>query len=98
MTTRSIPLEADRGARLEARVSMTQKELFQRAAALSGRTLSEFVVSSAQEAATKVLQEHENIKLTRAEQVAFVQALLNPPAPSQRLRRAAKAYKQMTGR
>lgn len=39
-----------RGARLEARVSPLQKSLFQRAAALSGRTPSEFVVASAQEA------------------------------------------------
>jgi uncharacterized protein (DUF1778 family) len=77
---------------------MTQKALLQRAAALSGRTLSEFVVSSAQEAAAKVIQEYESIKLTRTEQAAFVQGLLNPPAPSQRLRRAAKAYKQMIGR
>lgn len=97
MTSRSTTLEADRGARLEARVSSTQKTLFQRAAALSGRTLSEFVVSSAQEAAAKVIQEHESIQLTRAEQTAFVQTLLNPPAPSQRLRQAAEAYKQMIG-
>jgi uncharacterized protein (DUF1778 family) len=89
--------EAERGARLEARVSLTQKSLFLRAAALSGRTLSEFVVSSAQEAAAKVIQEHESVRLTQAEQAAFVQALLNPPAPSPRLRQAAKTYKQMIG-
>ena len=37
-----------RDARLEARVSAAQKNLLQQAAALSGRTLSEFVVASAQ--------------------------------------------------
>lgn len=98
MTRRTIPVEAERGARLEARVSATQKALFQRAASLSGRTLSEFVVSSAQEAAAKVIQEHESVRLTRAEQAAFVEGLLNPPAPSTRLRQAAKQYKQMIGR
>lgn len=98
MATKTAALEADRGARLEARVSTTQKTLLQRAAALSGRTLSEFVVSSAQEAAAKVIQEHESIRLSRAEQAAFVQTLLNPPAPSPRLRRAAAAYKRMSGR
>jgi uncharacterized protein (DUF1778 family) len=87
-------VESGRGARLEARVSSTQKSLLQRAAALSGRTLSEFVVASAQEAATKVLQHHDTIRLSRAEQTVFVKALLNPPAPSARLRKAAAAYKK----
>lgn len=36
-----------RGARLEARISNEQKALFQQAATLSTRTLSEFVVASA---------------------------------------------------
>jgi len=86
-----------RDARLEARVSVTQKSLLQQAAALSGRTLSEFVVASAQDAARRVIAEHESILLSREEQLAFVQALLNPPEPNARLKRAAKAYRQRTG-
>lgn len=86
-----------RDARLEARVSAAQKSLFQQAAALSGRTLSEFVIVSAQEAARRVIAEHESIRLSREEQMAFVQALLNPPEPNARLQRAAKAYRQRTG-
>ena len=71
----------------------------QRAAMLSGRTLSEFVVVSAQEAADRVLQEHEHetIRPSRAEQVAFVSALLDPPAPNARLRKAAAAYRKTLG-
>ena len=84
-----------RGARLEARISVEQKTVLQQAAALSGRTLSEFVVASAQEAAGRVIQEHEAIRLTRTEQIAFVNALLNPPAPNKRLRQAAAYRKQM---
>ncbi len=74
-----------------------QKALLQRAAALSGRTLSEFVLASAQEAAAKVVQEHEAIRLSRSEQVAFVTALLKPGAPSARLRKAAAKYRQQMG-
>ena len=85
------------GARLEARISAEQKAMLQHAATLSGRTLSEFVVASAQEAASRVIQEHENIRLSRAEQVAFVSALLNPAAPNARLRQAAKAYRKRMG-
>lgn len=90
--TTSIPDKA-RGARLEARVSSAQKALFQRAADLSTRTLSEFVVASAQEAANRIIQENEAIQLTRAEQMAFVSALLDPPEPKARLRQAAKKYR-----
>ncbi|MDP3136650.1 MAG: DUF1778 domain-containing protein [Burkholderiaceae bacterium] len=86
-----------RNARLEARVSSDQKNLFQRAAALSGRTLSEFVIDSTQEAASRIVQEHEIIRLSREEQIAFVSALLSPRKPGARLRKAVEAYRQKTG-
>ncbi len=84
--------DTTREARLEVRVSVAQKRLLQHAAALSGRTLSEFVVTSAQDAARRVIAEHESIRLSREEQLPFVQALLQPPEPHTRLKRAAKAY------
>lgn len=89
--------EKTRNARLEARVSSDQKNLFQRAATLSGRTLSEFVIDSTQEAAARIVREHELIRLSREEQVAFVTALLNPPEPGARLRKAVESYRQKTG-
>ena len=51
--------------------------LFQREAHLSNRSLSEFVVVSAQEATGKIIQEHEATQLSRAGQIAFVSALLD---------------------
>lgn len=83
-----------RNARLEARVPSAQKDFFQHAAALAGRTLSEFVIDSTQEAATKIVQDHELIRLSREEQIAFVMALLNPSEPGARLRRAVESYRQ----
>jgi uncharacterized protein (DUF1778 family) len=96
-TATSDTTEKARTARLEARVTTAQKTLLQHAAALSGRTLSEFVVASAQAAAAKLIQEHESVRLTRKEQIAFVTALLNSAAPSARLRKAAAKYRQQTG-
>jgi uncharacterized protein (DUF1778 family) len=90
--------ETSRGARLEARISATQKNVLQRAAALCGVTLSEFVVASAQEAATRVIREHESIVLSHAEQTAFVIALLAPAPPGAELRKAAAAYKRRRAR
>ena len=89
--------DKSRSARLEARISVEQKTVLQRAATLSGRTLSEFVVASAQDAARRVIQEHETIRLNRADQIAFVSALLKPPAANARLRRAAAAYRDQMG-
>lgn len=96
-TTTPEATDKSRSARLEARISIEQKALLQQAAALSGRTLSEFVVASAQEAACRVIQEHETIRLSRADQIAFVSALLNPPPPNARLRKAAVAYRKQMG-
>jgi uncharacterized protein (DUF1778 family) len=89
--------ERTRNARLEARVPSDQKALFQRAAALAGQTLSEFVIDSTQEAAAKIIQEHELIRLSREEQISFVTALLNPPEAGARLRQAIESYRQKSG-
>lgn len=86
-----------RNARLEARVPSDQKDFFQRAATLAGQTLSEFVIESTQKAAAKLVQEHELIRLSREEQIAFVAALLSPAEPGPRLRLAAERYRQKSG-
>ena len=85
-------MPAARQARIEARISRKQKRLFERAAALEGVTLTDFVISSMQRAATQTLQEHSIIQLSETSQRAFVSALLNPPEPNEALRKAAKAY------
>ena len=89
--------DTTREARLEVRVSVAQKRLLQHAAALSGRTLSEYVVTSAQDAARRVIAEHESNRLSREEQLPFVQALLQPQEPHTRLKRAAEAYLRRDG-
>src|SRR6185312_5979336 len=81
-----------RDARLEARVSRETKILWERAAAVQGRKVTEFVVSSAVEAAQRVLRESELSALTRRDRIAFVEALLNPPAPNLKLQRAAARH------
>jgi len=81
-------------ARLEVRVTPEQKDLFSRAAALAGRSLSDFVVAHAYDAATRAVQEHEAMLLSARDCEIFVRALLNPPAPGARLRKAARRYKR----
>ncbi len=80
-------------ARFEARISVDQKELFKRAAALAGRSVTDFVIGSAHEVASRMVREHEVMTLSGRDREAFVTALLDPPAPGRRLRRAARRYK-----
>lgn len=80
-------------ARLEARVSIDEKKLFKQAADLQGQSLTEFLVSCAHDAAKRTVREHEVMELSARDRKAFVAALLNPPAPGQRLKKAAKRFK-----
>ncbi len=82
-------------ARLEARITREQKELVQRAAALEGRTLTELVVRSAQQAAELTINRHEQAVLTARNGQAFVRALLEPRPPNQALRDAAAHYRRV---
>lgn len=84
-------------ARLEARISPETKALLQKAAALEGRTLTDFVVASVQAEAYRVIEQHQTLKLSLEDSQAFVDALLNPPKPNEVLKAAALRYKQVMG-
>lgn len=84
-------------ARLEARLTQEQKELLLEAAQMSGFSLTEFVVASALEAAKRMIQEQAVLKLSKQDREVFVNALLNPPEPGEKLRDSAKRYKQRMG-
>lgn len=80
--------------RLEARISSDKKKLLKNAAELSGRTLTDFVVHSAYEAAVRVIQEYQQLHLSINDREIFIQALLHPPTPSVNLLKAVKKYKK----
>lgn len=86
-----------RDERLEARISSDQKALFQRAAELQGRTLTDFVIASVHDAAVSVIKETETIRLSARDSRAFADALLNPREPSGRLKDAAQRYLKLAG-
>lgn len=69
-----------------------EKSLLVRAADLEGRSITDFVVSSALEDAKRVIREHALIVLNERDQRTFVNALLRPPAPHERLRAAYQKY------
>ena len=83
--------------RIEARVTSETKAVFARAAALQGRSVTDFMVQSTLEAAQRVIREHEYLDLTQRDRMAFAEAVLNPPPPSNRLKQAARRHRHRLG-
>lgn len=79
-------------SRLEARLPETVHGLLRQAAALQGRSISEFVVNSAREAAERAIAEHNLIELSLADQQRFAAALEKPPKVAKPLKQAAKRH------
>ncbi len=86
-----------RGERLETRVTADQKSLIERAAALQGRTVTDFVLTSLQDAARRAIEEHQRLKLSLRDSEAFVHALMNPAPVNNRLRETVRRYRERTG-
>ena len=84
--------ESVKTARLDARLPQTVLDLIKSAADLQGRSLSEFVIGSAREAAERTLQEQTSLELSLDDQVRFAKAMLGPRKVASAMRRAAKAH------
>jgi uncharacterized protein (DUF1778 family) len=84
-----------RTARIEARIAPDALAIVRRAAEIQGRSVSDFVVAAAQEAAERTIEKTEIIRLSVEGQRAFAEAILNPPEPSAGLRKAAKAHRRL---
>lgn len=80
--------------RLEARVTNEQRELFQRAADLQGRSLTDFVIGSVHEKAVQTIESMSIIRLTAKQSLKMAEAMLNPREPSSRLVAAARRYRK----
>jgi uncharacterized protein (DUF1778 family) len=68
-----------------------------RAAEIRGRTLTDFVIAAADEAACRAIQETEIIRLSIDGQRQIAAAILNPPAATSALKKAARRYREMFG-
>lgn len=86
-----------RAQRLEARVSADQKNLIEHAAALQGRSVTDFVLSSLQDAARRAIEEHQRVNLSVRDSQTFVEALINPKPVNDRLRDTVRKYRRLTG-
>jgi uncharacterized protein (DUF1778 family) len=94
---RKSPAGRVKAERLETRLTAAQKTLVERAAALQGRTVTDFVLTSVQEAARRAIEEHRQLELSVRDSEAFVDALLRPRAVNARLRETVRRYRRATG-
>ena len=68
-----------------------------RAAQIQGRSISDFVVAAAQDAANRTIEQAEVIRLSVEDQRKIVELILNPPDPSPALIRAFKRRRTLFG-
>ncbi len=69
--------------------------MLKRAAELQGRTLTDFVVAAASEAARKTIEDMEIIRLSAEDQVRVAEAILDPPDPAPALARAFERHRRL---
>lgn len=92
-SNRRKSLDETKRERIELRVGPSAKKLIKRAMAVTGLTAGDL----AYEGARRVLDEHERLVLTGADREAFFDALMNPPAPSEKLIAALRRHRDLIG-
>lgn len=84
-------------ARFDTRLPKDQKDFFEYAATLGGyRNLTEFVIHSVEVIAKEIVEKHNSILASKQDQEIFFKALMNPPKPNAKLKKAAMRYKAAT--
>ena len=79
--------------RIDARLSVDEKALFERAASLGGfRSLTEFILRAATIRAEEIIQEKEQVLASKRDSEIFFKAILKPKPPNKALKNAAKKY------
>ena len=70
------------------------KRTLERAAAYAETSVSDFVLANAVAAAERVIDSHEKITLSARDWDVFFDALIDPPEPNEKLKEAARRYRE----
>ena len=85
-------MATEQTSRLEARLPANVYATLKRAAELQGRSLTDFVVSAAHDAAQRAIEEQAILRLSAEDQRRFAEALIQPPAPNAALKQAKRLH------
>jgi uncharacterized protein (DUF1778 family) len=81
--------------RLDIRIEEQQKELIERAAAITGQTVSNFAISNLLEKAMEVIESYERIMLSNQARDKFLAALNRPAKELPELSKALALHSQI---
>jgi uncharacterized protein (DUF1778 family) len=85
-------MATEKPSRLEARLPTSIYTLVLHAAELKGRSITDFVVGAAHDAALRAIEEEGVLRLSVEDQQRFAEALINPPEPGAALLRAKRLH------
>jgi uncharacterized protein (DUF1778 family) len=77
-------------SRLALRVRPADKAILMRAVAIEHTDMTDFVLRNALDAARKIIDRAERLRLSERDSLRVLDALENPPAPNARLLAAAR--------
>jgi uncharacterized protein (DUF1778 family) len=84
-----------RSSRLGFRVDAETKQLVERAAALEKRSITDFCLTALTQVTRETISRHESLDLSERDREVFFDALVHPPQPHERLKRAFEAAEQV---
>lgn len=76
--------------RIDLRLTDEDKKMIEEAAAMTNQTVTQFLVNSASERAAEVIEQRRRLILSEESWNRVMDAIENPPAPNDKLKRAAK--------
>ncbi|MBJ9325004.1 DUF1778 domain-containing protein [Citrobacter freundii] len=81
--------------RIDLRLNEDDKHMIEEAAAMTNQSISQFMVSTASARAAEVIDQHRRLLLNEESWNLVMDAITNPPAPNDRLKRAAKRHREL---
>lgn len=81
--------------RIDLRLNEDDKHMIEEAAAMTNQSISQFMVSTASARAAEVIDQHRRLILNEESWNLVMEAITNPPAPNDRLKRAAKRLREL---
>jgi len=85
-------------SRLDLRVTLEQKELLERAAAIKGVSLSAYTLSHLLLAARQDIDSYEKLVLSNRDRDLFMSVMENPPELKSKLKSAIEKYRAKYGK
>lgn len=88
---------AARSGRVFLSLGPGDMEIIERAAALTGSSTTDFARTAALDAAEEAIRAHEVIRLTSEGSRVFIEALIAPARPNERLRALKREFGSVVG-